>query len=318
MIPAGRSEVSRELSGDEIPWSRVCPLIILHGMKPSDLPAVRDRLVAQYDEALDTQVSDLFDRAGLSLARRRHMATAAQRELAAAELFWVVRAMRDWADHVADRDLQQMQWTRDVRPATSGLMVMEGDLAPVPVWRHSGLVVSAAAVTWCPSPDGLALEWWARPGPIRHVLDIPAGTPMGPLLPVDQLTMPLGPATPIRALPPIYWAPVGLVQAAWTLMAGPLADVTATPAPVHTLNSGAHTIHEAPVTIIRLRKPAPRASDEPSPRDYHHRWAVHEHERWQWCRPGRTDLRRVHVRAHTKGPTGAPWLRRPHVTVWQR
>lgn len=47
-------------------------------------------------------------------------------------------------------------------------------------------------------------------------------------------------------------------------------------------------------------------------------WKVRGHERWQRVGPGRTFLRRVWVREHTKGPLDKPLVERDSITSLDR
>lgn len=78
--------------------------------------------------------------------------------------------------------------------------------------------------------------------------------------------------------------------------------------------------NSAPVHLVRLRDSEPTGDGVPSgqAREYHHRWNVRGHWRWQPYGPSRSQRRRVWIETHTKGPEELPLIGEEVVHVVRR
>lgn len=273
-------------------------------MRPLDLPAVRAALLRAAPGTADGAAST-----DPALA-------AFRRGLGESELFWATADMINLARDVAAREITDMRWLPEDRPALSGLLVAEGGFSELPVWR-SAERAPTQALAWAPHPDGLVLTFLVHRGEVEHLRGRRLSGP--PLVVTDGLVVPVEEDwQPLSALPlPITRAVVAEVQACWALLRTPVVDTApAGPgsAPPPTQRPATP---ESPVTVIQLRR-APSGRGGQSDRRWQHRWVVRMHARWQACGPGRSQRRRILVGPYVKGPAAAPMLAREHVHLWRQ
>lgn len=289
---------------------------------PREMPKLRDRALAaiawEREQALtitgDARMGD--EAANLAAVRN---------SLKIAELYWVTPAMVKLARD-ASESLTDACWALEYRPSPAGFLVFEfpegaGLFDPV-----EGVPVRA--VSWGPHPAGMSLWRWAKTQEMAA-----HGAATGKELVPEVYTMPALPiAGTVFDTGPQWRSMDGvnekdrkvfaLVQATWHLM----TQTTITESQLVEADRKIRSAYgraQRPVPSVRLidlrrRSEAVAGDGQQSNRKYQHRWITSGHWRDQPCGPGRSQVRRIWIRDHIKGPDGAPMIGGEKVHVWRR
>lgn len=81
---------------------------------------------------------------------------------------------------------------------------------------------------------------------------------------------------------------------------------------------------DSTVQVVTLRRPRTIHPENPDPtsvhtaREWHHRWVVDGHWRWQACGPNRSERRLTFIAPYLKGPEDKPLKTKERVKAWVR